>query len=58
VAQVRGRVGHTLVIGDYCSEILAQPAGSGQMDSVQRPQVGGQQHASLVEDTGTDPDEI
>jgi hypothetical protein len=58
VTEVRGRRSHPLVVGDYCSEVLAQPAGSGEMDSVQRPEVGGQQHCSLVEDTGADPDEI
>jgi len=41
VTEVRGRLGHPLVVGDYRSEVSAQPSGSGQMDSVQRPEVGG-----------------
>ena len=58
VTEVRGRLGHALVVGDDCREVSAQPSGGGDMDSVQRPEVGGQQHCSLVEDTGADPDEI
>ena len=35
VAEVRGRLGHPQVVGDYCSKVLAQPAGSGEVDGVQ-----------------------
>jgi hypothetical protein len=34
VTEVRGRLGHPHVVGDYRSEVVAQPAGRSQMDGI------------------------
>jgi hypothetical protein len=38
VAEIRGRLGHALVVGNYYSEVLTQPSGTGEMDGRGSPE--------------------